>query len=145
MTDDRRSQNITISVGGDLSGQSAVGDGISQTMVQGSARAPVTPQDVAELKAALDHLKSQVVAQAPADLRQAAAERLDELDRAVTQGRPNLNTLDYVRGWIADHLPQLAGSVTALIFHPVLGKIVEAGGDLMAAEFRRRFGSAVQA
>ena len=40
------------------------------------------------------------------------------------------------------HLPAVAGSITALVFHPILGKLVEAGGDALAAEFRRRFGSA---
>jgi hypothetical protein len=85
-------------------------------------------------------LKEQAAAQAPPSLQQAKVDRLQELDKAVTGRKPNLATLEYVRDWIGEHLPQLAGSVTALVFHPVVGKLVEAGGDLLVDEFRRRFG-----
>jgi hypothetical protein len=39
-------------------------------------------------------------------------------------------------------LPELAGAVTGVIIHPIVGKLVEAAGDGLAAEFRRRFGAA---
>ena len=38
------------------------------------------------------------------------------------------------------HLPKLAGAVTGLVVHPVVGKIVEAAGDVAASQFRKLFG-----
>jgi hypothetical protein len=48
--------------------------------------------------------------------------------------------MEYVKGWFAKHLPGLAGAVTGVIVHPIVGKLVEAAGETLAAEFKRRFG-----
>ena len=48
--------------------------------------------------------------------------------------------MEYVRDWFARHLPKLAGTVGALVVHPIVGKIVEASGEVIALEFKRRFG-----
>jgi hypothetical protein len=34
----------------------------------------------------------------------------------------------------------VAGSVVGLIVHPLVGKLVEVGGDALADSFRKRFG-----
>ena len=44
------------------------------------------------------------------------------------------------RAWFGKNLPALAGSITGLIIHPVVGKIVEAAGELAASQFRALFG-----
>jgi hypothetical protein len=44
-----------------------------------------------------------------------------------------------IRQWFGAHLPLLAGAVTSVIVHPVVGKLVEAAGDMVAGEFRRQF------
>ena len=63
-----------------------------------------------------------------------------ELEEAVTAKKPDLTTMEYVKRWFARNLPELAGAVTGVIIHPIVGKLVEAAGDGLAAEFRRRFG-----
>jgi hypothetical protein len=45
--------------------------------------------------------------------------------------------------WFGKNLPTLAGSITGLIIHPVVGKIVEAAGELAASQFRALFGDTV--
>jgi len=140
MTQEQTSGNIEAHIAGDVSGQIAVGRDIHQRQTIGIPRPVVTPEERGELRAVLDQLKAQVAAVAPPELRQSASERVQELDEAVSADLPDLSTIEYVRGWIGRHLPQLAGSITSLVFHPVLGKLVEAAGDLLADEFRRRFG-----
>jgi hypothetical protein len=48
--------------------------------------------------------------------------------------------MEYVRNWFVKNLPSVAGSVVSLIVHPLVGKLVEVGGDAMATTFRKRFG-----
>ena len=81
-----------------------------------------------------------MAAEAPPAERAAALGRLDELGDAVVAETPEVSTLVYVRNWFAKHLPKLAGAVTGLIVHPLVGKVVEAAGDLVAEQFRNAFG-----
>jgi hypothetical protein len=127
--------------GSDVSGQVAVGEGITQVQTVGVGRPEVTEADLAALRRLLADLKAQVAAGAPPDRRDAALERVDELEEAITAEEPDLTTVEYVRGWFVKHLPGLAGAITGVIVDPVVGKMVEMAGDALAAEFRRRFGA----
>jgi phage gp29-like protein len=144
MTVDRGSgDDIRVSIGGSVAegGQVGVGRDISQSYVRTRNDVPtVTEDDLAELRRAVEAVKAQVVAEAPEDQQAAALERVDELEEAVVADEPDLTTLQYVRRWFAKNLPSLAGTVTGLIVHPVVGKIVEAAGDLAARQFRELFG-----
>jgi hypothetical protein len=135
---ERKSINATVS--GGVSGQVAVGEHIAQTQTVGAARSVLTETDIAELRQLLADLKAQVAAEAPPDKKDAAVERIDELEVAVTAKEPDLSTMEYVRNWFAKNAPKLAGSVTSVVIHPIVGKAVEAAGELVSAEFRRRFG-----
>lgn len=125
---------------GDVSGQAvvAVGTGITQTA--GAVQQGVTEADLAELRRMLVELEARVEAEAPAEQKQAAVEHVKELAQAITAGEPDLTTMEYVKRWFGKHVPGLAGAVTSLVIHPIVGKIVEAAGEALAAEFRRRFG-----
>ena len=79
---------------------------------------------------------------APPEKKDAALERVDELEEAITAQEPDLPTMEYVKRWFVRNLPDLAGAVTSVVVHPIVGKLVEAAGDALAAEFRRRFGGA---
>ena len=142
--DSRTGDNITVSIGGSVQegGQVGVGRNIRQsyerTHTEGSSA--VTEADLAELRRAVEAVKAQVVAEVPPDQQAAALERVDELQEAVVAEKPDLTTLQYVRTWFGRNLPKLAGSITGLIIHPVVGKIVEAAGDLAARQFREYFG-----
>jgi len=135
-------QNFTVSIGGSVPGQVAIGNDINQRYVRVQNDVPtVTESDLSELRAAVEALKAQIVAEVPPDQQAAALERIDELEEAVVAEEPDLTTLQYIRKWFGKNVPKVAGAVTGLIVHPVVGKIVEAAGDLAASQFRELFGS----
>jgi hypothetical protein len=126
--------------GSSISGQVAVGKNISQTQAIGATQPQATETELAQLHQLLADLKAQVEAQAAPAKKDAALERVGELEEAITAQEPDLTTMEYVNRWFAKHLPKLAGAVTSVVVHPIVGKLVEAAGDTLAAEFRRRFG-----
>ena len=137
---EKKGDVIKATISGDVSGQVAVGKGITQTQIAGVAKPEVTEVDLAELQRALADLKAKVAAEAPPEKKDAALERLGELEETVTAEEPDLTTMEYVKNWFVKNLPGLAGAVTSVVVHPIVGKLVEAAGDTLAAEFRRRFG-----
>jgi hypothetical protein len=142
--DSSSGDDIRVTIGGSVQegGQVGVGRNIRQSYVRTHAEgaSAVTEADLAELRRAIEDVKAQIVAEAPPEQQAAALERVDELEQAVVAEEPDLTTLQYVRKWFGKNLPKLAGSVTGLIIHPVVGKIVEAAGDLAASQFRQLFG-----
>jgi phage gp29-like protein len=135
-----------VSIGGSVQegGQVGVGRDISQSYVRIQNDVPtVTESDLSALRQAVEDVKAQIVAEVPPDQQTAALERVDELQEAVVAKEPDLTTLQYVRKWFGKNLPTLAGSITGLIIHPVVGKIVEAAGELAASQFRALFGDTV--
>jgi len=131
--------SIQATISGGVSGQVAVGKKIAQTQIS-TSRPEVTEADRAELRQLLADLRAQVAANAPPGEKDAALERVDELGEAITAKEPDLTTMEYVTRWFGKRLPQMAGLVTGVVVHPVVGKIVEAAGDLLANEFKQRFG-----
>jgi hypothetical protein len=138
----RYDEVINDTAAGPVSGQVAIGNGISQANMLGVATPEVTQADLDELHRMLVELKTQLKSEAAPDQQAAALERMDELEEAVTAEKPDLTTMEYVKRWFVKHVPELAGAVTSVIIHPIVGKLVEAAGDGLAAEFRRRFGAA---
>ena len=123
-----------------MSGQVAVGKDILQEQAVG-ARPQVTEADLAAVRQMLGDLRAQVAAQAPPEKRDAALERVDEPEEAITAEEPDLTTMEYVKKWFARHLPQLAGAVASVVLNPIVGRVVEAAGEVAVDEFRRRFGT----
>ena len=136
-----------VSIGGSVAegGQVAVGRDIDQRYTRISQQAPkVTEADLAELRNAVDEVRERIRAEASPEQQAAALERVDEIEQAVVAEEPDLTTLQYVRNWFLKNLPKLAGAVTGLVVHPVVGKIVEAAGDVAASQFRKLFGDVSQ-
>ena len=133
--------NIKISIGGNNSGQLAIGDNNSQeyTSLVNSQNAAPAPADLATLRQMFVTLKNQVSAAAPADKKASALERIDELEEAITAEDPDLTTMDYIKRWFVKNLPTLSGAVTSVVVHPIVGKLVEAAGTMAADEFQERF------
>jgi hypothetical protein len=131
-------KGIQVTVGGDVSGQLAAGHNIKQ--VSTKTTAAVTESELEELHRLLKELHTKVEAEAQPDRKEAALERVGELEQAVTEKKPDLSTMEYVRNWFVKNLPGLAGAVTSVVVHPIVGKLVEVGGDALVEEFRRRFG-----
>jgi hypothetical protein len=134
---DKPTVNIRSTIGGSASGQIATGQDITQIH---TVAAPVSEAELAELRQAVDSLKTQVAQQAPPDKQAQAVQHLDELHQAVTAPRPELSTMEYVRNWFVKNIPTMAGAVTSIVLDPIVGRLVQAGGDVLAADFKRRFG-----
>ena len=128
-------------ISGRVSGQAAVGKDIKQTQAIGNPRTEVTEADLATLRQALAKLRVQVEGGAPPEKKDAALERVNELEEAVTAKEPDLSTMEYVRNWFVKNAPKLAGVVSSVVVNPIVGKLVEAAGEGLSAEFRRRFGT----
>ncbi|HEX2077217.1 MAG TPA: hypothetical protein VHG08_05895 [Longimicrobium sp.] len=145
---DGAGDTISATISGPVSGQVAVGKMITQTQTIG-APPPEKPgeEEMAALRAAFEALREQVAAAAeiPEAQKEAARERVKELEEAVTAPEPDLSTMEYVRNWFAKNLPTLAGAVTSVVVNPIVGKLVAVAGDTLSAEFQRRFGGAAKA
>ena len=133
----KSAHGIQVTVGGDVSGQVAAGENIVQMST--------TPREVSEAEAEefrqlLATLRSKIETEAQPEKKDAALERVGELEQAIAEKKPDLSTMEYVKNWLVKNLPGLAGTVTSVVVHPIVGKLVEAGGDALVEEFRRRFG-----
>jgi hypothetical protein len=131
-------QSISATISGDVSGQVAVGNNIHQS--RSEIHQMVTAAEMQELQSMLAQLKSRVEVEAPANKKAAALERVGELEQAITEKKPDLSTMEYVRNWFGKHIPGLAGAVASVVVHPIVGKLVETAGGMLAADFRQRFG-----
>jgi hypothetical protein len=141
-TRDSRSagDEIHATISGPVSGQIAVGRQNVQTANSPTAPA-VSEADLRELREAFSRLKALVVAEAPAEQRDDALGHIAELEQAVLAEKPDLSTMEYVRQWFGRNLPKLAGVVGSVVVHPIVGVLVQAAGETLAAEFRMRFGT----
>lgn len=133
----KTAEGIQVTVGGDVSGQLAAGENITQVSTKSGE---VTKAELEELRQLLATLRARIEAEAQPDKKDAALERVEELEQAITEKKPDLSTMEYVRNWFVKNLPGLAGGVTSVVVHPIVGKLVEAGGAALVGEFRRRFG-----
>ncbi|GAA4406379.1 hypothetical protein GCM10023168_21130 [Fodinibacter luteus] len=118
-------------------GQVAIGGTVSQTSTTVSSQGP-SEAELASLFQQFATLRGEVLADP--DTPDAAAEKLDELEAAITAEKPELSTMEYVRDWFVKYAPKFAGAVTALVVNPVVGALVGAAGETLATEFKRRFG-----
>jgi hypothetical protein len=125
---------ISAQITGAVSGQVAVGKRIAQQQTTGAA--DVTPDELAQLRQAFADLRADVAAQAPPERQAAAVERVEELEQAVLAEEPDVTTIAYVGRWFKTNLPGLAGAITGIVVHPVVGRIVGAAGNAIAAELR---------
>lgn len=124
---------IRATINGNVSGQVAIGQNINQSHTE--VHQALTGAEMQGLQQILARLKSQVEVEAPADKKADGLERVDELEQAITEKKPDLSTMENVKKWFGKHIPGLAGAVTAVVVNPLIGKLV-------AADFKQRFGGA---
>ena len=141
MSDEKKSGDSISATIGNVSDRSqvAVGHHIQQSQVHG-APPVMTEEEMVQLRQMFADLKTKIAQEAPPAEKDKALDRVDELQEAVTAKEPDLTTMEYVRNWFVKNLPSVAGSVVGLIVHPLVGKLVEVGGDAIATTFRKRFG-----
>lgn len=141
MSDEKKSGDFISANIGDVGERSqvAVGSQITQTQTH-HAPPVVTEADLAQLQQMFAELRTKIEHEVPPEEKEKALERVDELKEAVTAKEPDLTTMEYVKNWFGKNLPSVAGSVVGLIVHPLVGKLVEVGGEALASTFRKRFG-----
>ena len=105
----KSTEGIHVTVGGDVSGQVAAGHNIKQVSTKTTGK--VTEAELEELHQLLATLRAKVEAEAQPEKKGAAIERVEELEQAVTEKKPDLSTMEYVRNWFVKNLPGLAGAV----------------------------------
>ncbi len=135
-----RSQGVTVNIDGNVSGQVAVGKNIKQAQALRAGTPKLTEAELKTLTELIAGLKQQVSAEAPPDKKELALEKVSELEQAITDKKPDVSTMEYVRNWFVKNIPGLAGAVTSLVVNPLVGKLVEAAGETIAQEFKHRFG-----
>jgi len=132
--------SIEAQISGSVSGQIAIGENITQTQSIQTAGAQVTEADLETLHSLIADLKEKIASIETAEKQATALEKVSELEEAITAEKPDISTMEYVRNWFVKNVPQLAGAVTGLVVNPIVGKLVEAAGETVAHEFKRRFG-----
>jgi hypothetical protein len=100
----------------------------------------VAVEEIEALRRLFADLRARVAAEAPPELAQEAQTQVDALEQEATAEKPDVDRMQRVREWFLKHLPRVAGTVTSVLVNPILGKVVEAAGDLAAEELRQRFG-----
>ena len=96
----------------------------------------LTPQDVAELGAAFNSLRSAIAEQVSPQLRGEAMAQAGELECAVVSEHPEPSRARKVLTWFRDNAPQVVGAVLSVVVNPLVGKIAEAAGNAVADGFR---------
>lgn len=139
MTEQTSGDRISAVFYGAVTGQAVFGEGNTVIQTISPSNPEVTPEERAELRRMFAELRARVEAEAPAEKKGDALQRVDELEQTVNDPKPKLSTMEYVRDWFVGNLPTLAGAVAGLVVNPIVGKLVEVAGDALAAEFRRRF------
>jgi hypothetical protein len=96
--------------------------------------------DAEDLNGLFEALRSLVEEEAPPKLREEALLEVSTLKEAIQQEEPDLGKMESVLNWFKRNIPKLAGAVTSVILHPIVGQVVEAAGEIAAEQFRALFG-----
>jgi hypothetical protein len=134
------SQGINAVIINSTSDQIAVGTGNVQNKITGLIQSDKTEPDPEALRRVLVNLKRECAANIPPEKMSEVLKWLGELEEAITDQEPDLDTIGYVRRWFIKHIPDSAEAINNVLNHPTVYKFVAAAGDSLALEFRRRFG-----
>ncbi len=137
---EKRGSGVSINVGGGNYGALWAGDQ-NRVIVNAKTGATTTlsPQDVRTLSDAIAALRDRVASEAPPAQRAAALSQVAALETALLS-EPKVGRMEEVRNWFVKHLPSMLGAVTTLFVNPIVGKVVEASGEMAASAFRSHFG-----
>jgi hypothetical protein len=122
---------FNIHIGTVTSSQVSIGD--YNTVTQ---RVGLTEDEVAELRGVFDGLRRDVAAQVPPEQRDEALAQAAEVEAAVVADEPDPGRFKRALAWFRAHAPQVAGTVASVVVSPIVGKVVEAAGDAIAARFK---------
>ena len=123
--------------------QVAVGKQIQQTITYGLTE--LTAVERAEIEHLLTELKNQLSSlDIPQHKKLVSQEFVAQLEKELTKTDepPDASTIKVAGNWLLDNVSALAGTLASLFVNPIIGKVVEAAGDIAATWVKERFGHA---
>jgi len=132
---DQKGDKITVTIG-DNAENIAAGKNIKQLIKK---NIKITEKDVKTVHELFSELRKKIEIEAPKEIKNAAIERINELEGTILDKKPNLTTMENIKNWFKIKLPKLLGYVTSIFINPIVGKVVEAGGDIAVKELKERF------
>jgi hypothetical protein len=100
----------------------------------------LSPAELKTLQDKFSGLQKEIESSLTPEKKEEALQKADELQKAVLAGKPDTSTMVNVRNWFVKNLPGIAGTVTGMLVNPIVGKLVEAAGDMAVKEFRQKLG-----
>jgi hypothetical protein len=137
---DESNKGVSISVGGSNYGALWAGD--RNTVVVNAktgATTTLTPDEVRSVADSIDQLRDRIASEVPPGQRDAALSQVAQLQSAILP-QPKVGRMQEVRDWFVKHLPSMLGTLTTIFVNPIVGKIVQAAGEMTASAFHNRFG-----
>lgn len=121
--------------------QAAIGKDIRQGI---SYAAPQLSQaDIQQVERLLADLKREIASlDIPEKRKLVGEEFVEQLEQELTKQdeRPDGSIIKVAGDWLLKNIPGLAGALTSLFLNPIVGKVVEAAGDLAADWVKEQFG-----
>ncbi len=105
----------------------------------------LTAAELAQVESLVSGLKNAVEGQALSDDEKAEAKMMAgrlEKELTVKDRKPDGSKLRAAAQWLLDYGGKIAGAVTSIFVSPIVGKVVEAAGELAASWFKEKFGGA---
>ena len=128
--EERQSGKFNVQIGSVTGGQVTIGD--YNTVSQ---RVGLSAAETAELRQVFEDLRAAVTAAVPSEQREQALTEAAEVEAAVIADQPDPSRARRALKWFRDNAPQLAGAVVGVLVNPLVGRVVEAAGDLVAGQF----------
>jgi hypothetical protein len=122
-------------------GQVAIGKEIRQSIVE--APVDLTAAERVELDGLLVQLRHQLAeSDIPENKKAVGQEFARQLEKELTRTDkpPDSSVIKVAGKWLLENIPALTGALTSLFLSPVVGKIVEAAGDIAADWVKEQFG-----
>lgn len=124
--------------------QVAIGKEIKQTITR--APTELTTAERVEIVRLLAELKNQLASlDIPEKKKLVGQEFVGQLEEELTKSEapPDASTIKVAGDWLLNNIPALAGTVASVFASPIVGKVVEAAGDIAAEWVKKRFGAHV--
>ena len=121
--------------------QVAIGKGITQTITR--ALPDLTDEDLRQVRQLLSQVKEQIAAvDIPESKKLMGGEFAGQLEQELIRrdGPPDGSVIKVAGDWLIKNIPAIGGTLASLFLNPVVGKIVEAAGDIAASWVKRQFG-----
>jgi hypothetical protein len=105
----------------------------------------LTAAELAQVQNLANALKDAVETQGLSDDEKTEAKIMAarlEKELTVKDRKPDGSKLKATAQWLLEYGGKIAGAVTGIFVSPIVGKVVEAAGDLAAGWFKEQFGGA---